>query len=156
MIELFKSTANSNFIELTICRVLSDPVTNMFIFLSTESSEDGKLSSTESTESNDGGKQSSTESTETVLAIAIPRLMKLTVVTLWKPKKPNDGVGRSCKHNQIVFVTNPAILLVQSIYSKSHSVLVFSHKIFIEYLVFPSRQNTILLPYYDLNLLDTV
>ena len=27
MVELFKSTANSNFIELTICRVFSDPVT---------------------------------------------------------------------------------------------------------------------------------
>ena len=27
MVELFKSTANSNFMELTICRVFSDPVT---------------------------------------------------------------------------------------------------------------------------------
>ena len=27
MVEVFKSTANSNFIELTICRVFSDPVT---------------------------------------------------------------------------------------------------------------------------------
>ena len=33
MVELFKSTANSNFIELIICRVFSDPVTYM-VFLS--------------------------------------------------------------------------------------------------------------------------
>lgn len=57
--------------------------------ISIDSSNDGKLSSTESTDSGDGGKLSSSGGN----ALASD-----------SSAKPDDGVGRSCKHNLIVFV----------------------------------------------------
>lgn len=53
---------------------------HVYLLISTDSSDDGKLSSTESIDSSDGGKLSSSGGNT------------LT-------SEPDDGVGTSCKHN---------------------------------------------------------
>ena len=64
---------------------------HVYLLISTDSSDDGRLSSTESTDSGDGdgGKLSSSGGN----ALASD-----------SSAKPDDGVGRSCKDNLIVFM----------------------------------------------------
>ena len=69
-------------------------------YLLTDSSDSGKLSSTESTETvspEDSNNKSGEASSDN------------TLESDSRAKKPDDEVGRSCKHNWIVFVANTAI-----------------------------------------------